>query len=239
MSSLVTLPAAAQESGGLDSGFTMECLLEPHMTVKIGTPVPGALSGVFVDRGDVVKKGQRVAQIDSRLQIASVKLSRERAEYAKRRVERNKELVEQDLMSTQDNDDMETDAQLAGLEVIEQETRVEIRNIRTPVSGVVVERFKGPQEYVQEEDIMEIAQIDPLNVEVVVPVRFFGQIEMGSTAMVALEQPVGGTYEARVTVIDKVIDAASGTFGVRLEIPNKDRKIPAGLRCNVNFDIEG
>jgi RND family efflux transporter MFP subunit len=236
---IFSISAMAQEFGGETDGLNLECLLEPHMSVKIGTPVPGALSGVFVDRGDMVKKGQRVAQIDSRQQVAAVDLSRERAAYAKRRVERNKELVEQDLMSTQDSDDMETDAQLAALELVEQETRVEIRNIRSPVTGVVVERFKGPQEYVQETDILEIAQIDPLNVEVVVPVRYFGRIEMGSTAMVALEEPVGGTYEAKVTVIDRVIDAASGTFGVRLEIPNKKHKIPAGLRCNVSFPTDG
>ena len=133
---------------------------------------------------------------------------------------------------------MATDAQLAELELRERRTLVEIRNIRSPVNGVVVERFKGPQEYVQETDIMEIAQIDPLNVEVVVPVGYFGSIKKGSTGMVTLEQPVGGTYEAKVTIIDKVIDAASGTFGVRLEIPNKGYKIPAGLRCNVSFGGE-
>jgi hypothetical protein len=35
--------------------------------------------------------------------------------------------------------------------------------------------------------------------------------------------------------VDRVIDAASGTFGVRLELPNRERKIPAGVRCRVRF----
>jgi len=231
MMTFAGLAAKAQDLGGLD----LECLLEPRMSLKIGSPVPGALSDVFVDRGDLVKKGQLVARIDSRAQIADVELSKARAEYAKRRVERNEELAREELMSAQERDDMVTDAQLAGLELSERETLVEIRNIRSPVNGVVVERFKGPGEYVQETDIMEIAQIDPLNVEVVVPVRYFGSIRMGSTAQVTLEAPVGGTYDAKVKIIDTVIDAASGTFGVRLEIPNRGYKIPAGLRCTASF----
>jgi membrane fusion protein (multidrug efflux system) len=39
-----------------------------------------------------------------------------------------------------------------------------------------------------------------------------------------------------VTVVDKVVDAASGTFGVRLELPNPDLKLPAGLKCTVRFN---
>jgi multidrug efflux pump subunit AcrA (membrane-fusion protein) len=38
-----------------------------------------------------------------------------------------------------------------------------------------------------------------------------------------------------VVVVDKVVDAASGTLGVRLELPNPDNKIPAGIKCRVTF----
>jgi hypothetical protein len=38
-----------------------------------------------------------------------------------------------------------------------------------------------------------------------------------------------------VKVVDRVIDAASGTFGVRLELPNRNGKVPAGIRCRVRF----
>ena len=40
-----------------------------------------------------------------------------------------------------------------------------------------------------------------------------------------------------VKMIDKVIDAASGTFGARLQIPTPGNKIPAGLRCEVLFSL--
>jgi RND family efflux transporter MFP subunit len=224
-------PVSAQSGTTLD----LECLLEPSMTVKIGTPVPGALDAVLVDRGQMVRKGQVVATLDTRSQKAALELSRARVEFTKRRMARNKDLYEDELMSAQQIDEMETDAELARLELLERETQVAIREIKSPINGVVVERIKGPGEYVQETEILELAQIDPLNVEVVVPVRYFGQIKPGMVVEVMPEAPLDGVFEARVKIVDKVIDAASGTFGVRLEIANRDFAIPAGLRCNARF----
>ena len=82
---------------------------------------------------------------------------------------------------------------------------------------------------------MKIAQIDPLNVEVFAPVELLGRIETGMVAKVQPMAPVGGSHPAKVKIVDRVVDAASGTFGVRLEIPNPEYRLPAGLRCKVIF----
>ena len=230
---LLAQGATAQSGQPLE----LECLLEPRMTVKIGTPVPGALAEVLVERGSIVRKGQVVATLDTRAQRAAVELSKARVEYTQRRMERNEDLYRDELLSIQQKDEMETDAELARLELLERETQVAIRQIRSPIDGVVVERLKGPGEYVQETEILELAQIDPLNVEVVVPVTFFGQIPEGSRATIIPEAPLDGAYEAEVKIVDKVIDAASGTFGVRLQIPNPDLTIPPGLRCTARFEL--
>ena len=233
---LTGLAAGSVASAQSGAPLELECLLTPRMTVKIGTPVPGALAEVLVERGARVRKGQVVATLDSRAQEAAVELAKARVDYTRRRMERNEDLYRDELLSIQQKDEMETDAELARLELLERQTQVEIRKIRSPVDGVVVDRLKGPGEYVQETEILELAQIDPLNVEVVVPVAYFGQIAPGSMAMVFPEAPVEGEYEARVKIVDKVIDAASGTFGVRLEIPNPGLAIPAGLRCTARFE---
>lgn len=44
--------------------------------------------------------------------------------------------------------------------------------------------------------------------------------------------------QARVTVVDKLIDTASDTFRVRLEMLNREHLIPAGLRCRVHLPQE-
>jgi multidrug efflux pump subunit AcrA (membrane-fusion protein) len=72
-------------------------------------------------------------------------------------------------------------------------------------------------------------------VEVIMPVRTLGSVKVGMQAQVKPEAPVGGVYKAKVTIVDKVVDAASGTFGVRLELPNPDYRLPPGLKCKVLF----
>ncbi len=60
--------------------------------------------------------------------------------------------------------------------------------------------------------IVKLAQIDPLRVEVIAPVALLGKVTLGATAEVLPEAPVGGVHAAKVTVVDRVVDAASGTL---------------------------
>lgn len=65
--------------------------------------------------------------------------------------------------------------------------------------------------------------------------ELLGAIKVGMQADITPENPVGQVYKAKVTIVDRVIDAASGTFGVRLELPNPKYLLPAGLKCKVSF----
>jgi RND family efflux transporter MFP subunit len=215
-----------------------QCLFEPSMTVDLGSPVRGVISEVLVDRGDIVKKGETVARIDSRAQIAAVALAKSRAEFSKRKIARNEELIKEDLLSTQEKDEIDTESELALLELEKARTELDLRNIRSPINGVVVKKVHTQGEFIDETEILVLAQIDPINVEVVVPVAYFGQVSEGMQATVTPEAPLDNTYNATIDVVDKVIDAASGTFRVRLQIPNKDLKIPTGLRCDLKFPFE-
>ena len=82
---------------------------------------------------------------------------------------------------------------------------------------------------------MRVVQLDPLNVEVVVPVSLYGRIAKGSSAVVRPEAPFNREYSAKVVIVDRVVDAASGTFGLRLELPNPKGEVPGGLKCEVVF----
>ncbi len=232
---LAIFPAFAQSADNVN----LECLIAPYRVVNVGSPVPGVLATVLVERGDVVRYGAPLAKLDSRAQKAAVELSRARAEFAARRVERNEELYKDDLMSGQERDELSTENQLADLELKERLVQLEMRTITSPVSGVIVERIRSAGEYVQETEILKLAQIHPLNVEVVVPLEYLGRIKKGMEATVTLQSPVDSELTAKVKVVDKVMDAASGTFGVRLQISNKNLDIPAGLRCRVEFAFEG
>jgi membrane fusion protein (multidrug efflux system) len=112
-----------------------------------------------------------------------------------------------------------------------------LRTIVSPIDGVVVERKMAPGDFIRTDKamVMKLAQIHPLNVEVVAPASIFGTVRVGMTGNLNLEPFLPGSYKAKVVVVDKVIDAASGTLGIRLQLPNPDSKIPAGIKCMVDF----
>lgn len=213
----------------------LEGLLEPNEIVKLSSQVPGILEQITVERGDVVKKGQIIARLKSGVEKASVNRTKARVEFGQRKSHRNEELYKKQLLSLHDKDELETEIQQAQLELAEADERLKLRTVQSTIDGVVVKRIGAPGDYVGEEPFLIVARIDPLNVEVIVPATHFGAIQTGSEAQITLDQPIGGTYKAKVVIIDKVIDAASGTFGVRLELPNPKLTLPAGLKCRVEF----
>jgi membrane fusion protein (multidrug efflux system) len=210
-------------------------MLEPSDIVDLSSQTPGIIEEVLVERGDSVKKGQVLVRLKDAVEKATVDLAVARLEFGKRKVQRNEELFQKQLISIHEKDEMETEVKLAELQVREATERLKLRTITSPIDGVVVKKQLSPGEYVGEGSIMTIARIDPIYAEVVVPVALFGKIRGGMQAEVRPEAPVNGVYRGRVVVVDDIIDAASGTFGVRVELPNPNHQINAGLNCTVRF----
>jgi multidrug efflux pump subunit AcrA (membrane-fusion protein) len=189
-----------------------------------------------------------VAQARAEME-ATIKLKQAQVEFLMRKQQRNEELYKKGAVPYSQMDEAETNRILADSELrdalenkrlaeLEFKRTIEVFNrltIRSPINGVVVERFLFAGEYIEDQSILKLAQIDPLHVEVILPVVLLPTIRVGDKAKVIPEAPVGGQYIAEVKIVDKVIDAASGTFGVRLELPNPNHKLPAGLKCKVIF----
>lgn len=234
-----TAPPAQPQKGnrGKKINEEMECLLEPSAVANVGSPVEGTLAQVTVDRGASVRKGQVLARLNSTVETATVNLRAAQEAYGQRKVKRNEELFIKELISASEKDELETQTSLATLERKQQQEILNLRTIVSPLNGVVVERFLSAGDHIAQEKILKIVQIDPLNVEVIVPVELFGAVTNGMVGTVKLGVGMTGMYTARVKVVDRVIDAASGTFGVRLELPNPGNHIPAGIRCNVRFGV--
>jgi len=209
-------------------------LIEPDKLIAVSSPVPGVLDEVKFDKGDRVKKYDVIASLKSGVERASVNLAKAKHSYNKRRLDRNRDLFEKKLISQMEYDDIETETLLAEMELKQAEELLEQRIIRSPVSGIVVERKYSSGEFVQEHEILNIAKLNPLKVEVVLPVEMFGQVKKGrkvSIHIAGYDEPFSG----RVSLVDPIIDAASDTFAVRIKLPNKKHRLPAGLKCKVSF----
>jgi RND family efflux transporter MFP subunit len=242
-----------------------ECVIEPQQRVKLASPVVGVIARLDVDRGDIVRRGQIVGKLEDGVEAATLALAEARAtnEYVSKshearlhflrsKYKRLNELHSKAISSLASLEEADAEAKVAEQQLKEAELNREVayleirraeevlkqRTLRSPIDGVVVERLLVPGEYQNEQTpILTLAQIDPLYVEVFMSTSYYGRIHIGSKAEVRPERPVGGVYTAVVTVVDRVLDAASGTFGVRLVLPNPDLLLPAGIPCKVLFEM--
>lgn len=248
--------AAAQP----DAVNALDCMIQPHQVVQVGTPTPGVIDQVLVERGDIVTKGQPIVLLQANVERAALAVARERAtqngettvavssqELAQRELERANELYAKDFVSKTYLDKQLAESKVAGgrtdqarerrtlaqREVDLAAAQLAQRTIRALISGVVVERFASPGELVDQKPMLRIAAVDPLRVDVLVPAAVFGQVRIGMKGSVVPELLNRSAQLATVKNVDRVIDAASNTFRVRLELPNPGNALPAGLRCKV------
>jgi RND family efflux transporter MFP subunit len=252
-------------AGAAGAASEYDCMIEARQNVEIRSSVEAVIESVKVKRGDFVTKGQVLVTLESGPERAGLALARSRAEMqgeikaaearleiAEKKAQRADELFKQNFISANARDESQAEfklateelrrarenRRLAELEAARASEILNLRTIRSPFAGVVVEVLLRPGEFGAisfKDPIMKLAEIDPLHVEVVLPVGVYGQVKPGQRATVQPEKPVGGSYETAVKVVDRVVDAASGTFGVRLELPNRKHVLPAGVRCRVRF----
>ncbi len=258
MFALATVTHAASPPDRLD------CMIQPARDVKLGTPLPGVIAEVLVQRGDLVKSGQVIARLQSDVERAALAVAQERAaqvgeaavanssrELATRELKRANELFGQQFVSRTYLDKQRAEAKaakgrstqatenrrLARQQLRLAQTQLAQRTIRAPFSGVVVERYMEPGEFVDQKPLARLASIDPLRVDVLVPAASFGTVKVGAIGKVFPELTAIGSREAVVRTVDRVIDAASNTFRVRLELENPDQALPAGVRCQVDLSL--
>ncbi|RYX93322.1 MAG: efflux RND transporter periplasmic adaptor subunit [Comamonadaceae bacterium] len=234
------------------------CLIEPYRVADVGSPVIGVIESVRAERGDRVEKGQPLAILRADVERASVEVAAGRAqaigeynaavssaELARQKLARAKDLADQQFISAQALEQARAEAGVAehrlsqareqrGILAREHElaqAQLQLRTIRSPSAGVVADRYLSAGERVEEKPVFRIAVIDPLRVEVVLPASMYGTVRTGSLMTVTPEFPNAGARQARVVLVDRLIDGASNTFRVRLELPNAGMALPAGLRC--------
>jgi len=229
----VVLPAMIQVVNASSELGSLDCLMEPNTTIELSSPVQGVVEHMHVDRGDRVSSGQLLVSLNSDMEKARLDLAKARAEFGVRTQNRNSDI--ETLISGHEKDEVETDTRLAILERDEAQAALEQKRIKSPIEGMVIDRRREEGEYVSSEPILTIVNIDPIYIEVIAPVEYFGRVKKDLKALIIPEDPIGGSFEAKVKTIDQVVDPGSGTFRIRLILKNPGRKIPTGLRCKVDF----
>lgn len=236
----------------------LACLIEPSQVVDIGSPVVGVLATVAVERGDTVRRGMVVATLRREVERANLSAASQRsdvqaelraaraaAELARSKLVRAEDLRRQNFISEVAVEQARSEAEVAyrRVDAVREQQRAAAsdtetarsqfaqRELTATIDGVVVDRFLHPGERVDDKPILRIARLDPLRVELVLPLSDLGRLKAGDALQLKPDYPGATRKTATVERVDKIVDAASRTFRARLTLPNPDHAILAGVRC--------
>jgi RND family efflux transporter MFP subunit len=241
------------------------CQVSASERSEVAPLVPGVLSEVLVDRGAHVTKGQVLARLHSEVEQAELHsallrasgeaaLRQRRAKLAmsERTLARNSDLLAKHAISDQDLDQLRTDHAMAQMDVLaaqeaiaqarsDAETAkaaVAVRELRSPIDGVVTERDAEPGERAGEKPVLVVQRLDRLRVEAVLPASLYGRLHAGSVARLYFDLPNLAPRDVPIDLVDPVIDPKTDTFMIRLSLDNHDLSLPAGLKCRIDPMVE-
>lgn len=260
------------ERGAIVAAVSSTGTLNAVTTVQVGTQVSGTIQKLFVDYNSPVQKGQIIAQIDPSIfasqveqsqgnyQSAAANLSKLKAVAldAGRTMERNRQLLQEGIVSQGDFDTAETRYIEARAAVRAAEgsvlqtrgayrqnrTNLRYATIRSPVDGIVVSRNVDVGQTVaasfQTPTLFTIAQdLTKMQINTSVDEADIGKVKVGQPAVFTVDaypemQFKGGVSQVRIAPI---ITQNVVTYDVVITVENSDLRLKPGMTANVSIEV--
>jgi membrane fusion protein, multidrug efflux system len=226
----IPVEIAALERGNVFAVYTGTASLETDADALVVAKVAGQVVEILVEEGDRVKKDQVLARLDGdRLRL---EMERARANLGKLEQEYNRsiQLHERGLVSAGAYENLKYE--LEALRAIYRLAELEhgYTQIRAPIAGVVSRRHVRMGNNVTiNEPVFRVTELDPLIAYIHIPEREFRRLERGQPAELRLDAIPGQRFEARVQRISPIVDPATGTFKVTMEVPLQDARLKPGM----------
>lgn len=213
-------------------------LVFPFREVILSSSVQNFITELHVREGAEVKAGDQLAQ----LYVKAVELEMERAAAAlrKREFERKgaENLFREKLISEDEALASEIELRLAQLQFEIAQEAVQLRQIRSPIDGIIVERNNEIGEMVtQGEPMFRVVDLDQIYVRLYLSVEEARRFPKGQAVLMSFPELEDDTpaMEGVVDFIDPRVDSASGLLEVKILADNSERSVKPGLRARVKL----
>lgn len=218
----------------------LEAIAEADVVAK----VDGEIRELLVEEGDAVRSNQVLARLDGDRLRLELNESRARLNKMKRDYERNEELQKRGLISEGDFEKLQYDLEALQASFNLARLQLNYTQVRAPIEGVVSERYVKHGNTINLGDpIYRVTSLNPLVAYVHIPEREFRQISAGQTVHIKVDALAGIQLVASVTRVSPIVDPATGTFKITIEVWDDGKQIEAGrlkpgmfARMNIVYD---
>ena len=253
----VSPAASAQKLSGADATLLHEGVVLPSKRVTLNAPLPAMVKNLAVADGDRVEANQPLVWMDDALQQVAVRSAQLQAQSTT--AIRNAELVLEDAQIQVDRileaqaadaasewevrrtrlqaeqaaaevEQAREQQQLAAVQLELERERLKRYAVMAPFNGRVLRvQTESGAFLTQQDPLVELVALHPLEAHIHLPRPAYTHIAVGERFGLRTSPDAPAELAAKIKNIDPVIDPASQTFRVVLEIDNEDEKLPAGF----------
>lgn len=254
--SAIPVEVATVKTGNLRKVFSFTGNIEAWRQVNVVPDVGGKVAKIYVEVGDLVTRGQILAELDAetfklRLEQAKAGLAVAQANFedAKRNWERIKELKEKGSVSEQQYEKVQlgynaANAQLqqarAAFDLAEWQLRVSV--MKAPFDGVVTGKYMNEGEIINPQmpggrGVVGLMDFSRVKITVRATEIQVHQISPGQRAEISVDAYPNRVFTGEVSAVSSAADPGSRTFEVQIKVPNTDFALKAGMFCRVEIVI--
>ena len=263
----MTVETAIVKKGSVAQQLTGVGNLVGDATVAVVPRAAGRLQDVYVRLGDRVNRGQRIAKIEDneileqvRQAVAAQEVSqatiRQREadlKLAETNLERSRNLFTKQLLPKQTLDDTEArhQAAVAQLDLARaqstqsnarlDELRINLANtnIVSPVNGFVARRAVDPGAFVgNNAPVVDVVDITKVRLVVNVIEKDLKQLATGDETRVEVDAFPGETFTGRIARVAPVLDPATRTAPIEIEIANPSYRLKPGMYARISITTD-
>lgn len=263
---IVNVSVGKARTGAVREEILLTGALKPKEQVDVMPKATGRVEQLLVQVGDFVQKGQLIAKLeDDELQqqvkramaqqtVARASSAQRKAELAnaKAEMERARILLSEQLVPQQEFAARQTafevvQAQLtlaraqeeqAQAELNELQIRLEQSKIHAPMNGFVGKRYVDVGALVQPSTpLINLVNLSIMVTMANVPEREIGRLRVGHGSTVTVDAFSDRTFNGRVARISPVLDAATRSATVEIEIPNPGALLKSEMFARVMLDL--
>lgn len=202
----------------------------------LGAANGGYVESLKVKRGQMVRRGQSIASIDTRTHAAQRDQAKAQRDLAASELERLEAV--KDLASASQLEGARTQLAVAAAGLELAETRLSRAYVTAPFSGVIGQVAIEAGEVVGPgSPVARLVQLDPIHVTVSVSDRDIGALRIGQRASVTTDA-VATVFEGEVVAVDPAADLRTRTFMAEVAVPNPDGVLLPGMIAGVALSAE-
>jgi membrane fusion protein (multidrug efflux system) len=222
--------------GDVSAAYRGTAPIEAFADADVLAKVAGEVKELLFEEGDVVRKGEVLARLDGDRLRLTLNESEARLRKLQREYERNVDLSEKGLISAGEFETIKFEMEalqaahnLASLEL-------DYTQIRAPIDGVVSQRYiKLGSTLSVNDPVFRVTSLNPLIAYLYVPEREFSHIEAGQPATLHIDALQEEPILSSVARVSPVVDAATGTFKVTIELYDEKRRVKPGMFARIGI----